>query len=184
MSSTAKRGNVGKASNSRVRIVFWGILLVFILAVGYFAFTSPTGWRNQCDNLSTSFTVTLGSGPMEIPVGLANIEVSVDRSILRPFTTDQFGRVTYSTPQTAFGTVLLNPLRTIQNLQNVYAYSLTRFPTTQFYRGSITTPTGYVPDALFFVERGINISYTNCAVGDILPQLKRVGFLAQICSNT
>lgn len=107
-----------------------------------------------------------GNSFVEVPIGTANIEVSADGSILRPFTTDMYGHVTYSQPQTYSGSVILNPLKTVQDLKGTYVYGATHFLTTQFYRGTITTPTGIIPDGLFFVEKSqvSSVNFISCPV--------------------
>lgn len=149
----------------RTKLFFWGFLFLVILGVAYFVFQPSTSRHNQCDSLPSSFTVTEGDRQVEIPIGTANLEVSVDTLVLRPFTRDSWGRVTYLTPEVATGTAFLNPLETVQDLRNTYDYSIAYFSTTQFYRGSITTETGHIPDALFFIVRS-DVNYTNCWTSD------------------
>ena len=157
--------NVKRKSLTKARAIAWVFLFVIIIGVCYFIFQPSAQSRNQCDNLPYSFTINEGGRLVEVPVGLANLEVHVNGLVLRPFTRDAFGHVTYLTPQVASGSVLLNRLETVQDLQNVYAYSAVNFPTSQFYRGAIITETGTIQDALYYIER-TEVGYTNCLVAD------------------
>ena len=150
-------------SLARTRNIAWALLFIIIVAVFYFVFAAPSGYRNQCENLPASFTIIEGGKPVEVPIGLADVEVSTTGLTLYPFTVDGYGHKTYLTPQVTHGNVLLNPLDTIQALQNTYAYSTAHFPTTQFYRGAITTDTGTIRDTLYFIERA-NINWVSCSV--------------------
>jgi len=147
----------------RAKIIAWVLLFVIIFAVAYFVAQPFTERHNQCENLPASFTIIEEGKPVEVPIGLADVEVSTTGLTLYPFTVDGYGHKTYLTPQVTHGNVLLNPLDTIQALQNTYAYSTAHFPTTQFYRGAITTDTGTIRDTLYFIERA-NINWVSCSV--------------------
>lgn len=149
-----KRGNKAEPKSlTRTRTIAWILLVVIILGIGYFMAQSSTKPRNQCENLPSSFTIMEEGRPVEVPIGLADVEVSTTGLTLYPFTVDGYGHKTYGTPQVAYGTVLLNPSDTIRDLQGNYVYSATHFPTSKFYRGSIITAKGTITDALYFIER-------------------------------
>jgi len=148
--------------NKRARIVAWVLLFIIIGGAVYFV-AQPSSRHNQCENLPSSFTIMENGKPVEVQIGLADVEVSTTGLTLYPFTVDGYGHKTYETPQVAYGTVLLNPLDTIQDLKGNYVYSAAHFPTSKFYRGSITTEGGTIPDALYFIER-TEVAYVNCSV--------------------
>ena len=148
--------------HKRARIVAWVLLLIIIGGAVYFV-AQPSSRHNQCENLPSSFTIIENGKPVQVPIGLADVEVSTTGLTLYPFTVDGYGYKTYGTPQVAYGTVLLNPSDTIQDLKNNYVYSATHFPTSKFYHGSITTEGGTIPDALYFIER-TEVAYVNCSV--------------------
>ncbi|KKR01676.1 MAG: hypothetical protein UT24_C0003G0083 [Candidatus Woesebacteria bacterium GW2011_GWB1_39_12] len=158
-----------RKSAGRLKTVFWMLLIVFILTIGYFIVQPPTGYHNQCEKLQYSLTITEGTKVFTVSIGLADVEVFTNPPalVLHPFTVDAYGHKTYSPTQGINGRVLLNPLDSVKELQDNYASAdAAHFPLSQFYWGSITTEIGNVPDALFYVQKSsINsISYVSCQV--------------------
>ena len=148
------------------------LLIVFVLVIGYFVVQPPTGYRNQCEKLQYSLTITEGSNHFTVRIDPANVEVFTNPPalVLHPFTVDAYGHKTYSPTQGMSGRVLLNQLDTIRDLQENYAGSdVAGFPITQFYRGSITTEAGTLTDALFYIQRSsINtVNYSSCLVANV-----------------